>query len=222
MRTPLLCLVFFCTTATTLSAQQGIYARASLQLATEAEVYLSTLQPGLGIGKIWPSGWGVLLEYYRFSDAWDDTTPDCPSEGFLKQQTLALMGSYHFKKINRKSFYIMGGLAIQARRSEYLNLFGKSNDNRNFLTGAFEFGHRWPLKKSPYGISASMKFTGPLSYSYDLILPNQESSNGNGGYDIYEQSGTEILTQLSFGIVVDRTFVTGANKKKKAINANTF
>ena len=201
-------------------AQSGLYARGSLQLATEAEVYLSTLQPGLGIGKTWTSRLGVLLEYYHFSDSWNASTPDCPWEGYLKQGTLALMGSYYFRSKNKRSLYFMGGLAFQARRSEYLNMYGKQYDNLNFLTGAFEFGYRWPIKKSPYGIAVSMKFTGPTSYSYNLVIPNGDPSNPNGGDEISKQSVTEIITQLSIGVVVDRSFVTGANKKKKTVKAN--
>lgn len=199
------------------NAQSNLYVRGSLQLATDAEVYLTAFQPGVGIGKIWPSGWGMLAEYYRFSDTWDDTTPDCPAEGFLKQQTITLMATHHFRGLKQKSFYLMAGVAYQVRKSEYLNLFGQHENNKNFMTGTFEFGHRWRVKKSPYGIAASIKCTGPFSYNEIITINDSDFSNGT---QVFESSVTEILTQLSIGLVVDRIFIKPAKRTKSIVDAN--
>jgi hypothetical protein len=86
--------------------------------------------------------------------------------------------------------------------------YGDCPGNRNYFTPAFEFGHRWTVSKSGYGIAASMKFTGPISYNNEPHIAYFDLPESNTQYPYLAEgsSTTEILTQLSIGIVVDRVF----------------
>jgi hypothetical protein len=197
-------------------AQGSLYARTNLQLAIDAEGYWVGPQAGLGVGIKWPRGWGIVSEYYGFKDKVDIMEYGWFEKGFFNQQTLALMGSYSFGKKNQKDkgFYLMGGLAYQIRKSEFKTPAGDCPDNMEFFTPAFEFGRRWPVSKSGYGIAASLKFTGPITYNQEPHIEYIDLPESGSQYPYYvgESSTLEILTQLSIGIVVDRVFPL---KKKK-------
>jgi|688.fasta_scaffold670864_2 hypothetical protein len=203
-------------------AQGSLYARTNLQLATNASAYWVGPQAGVGIGIQWPSGFGIITEYYSFRDKVDESGYEWydnrwftwHEKGSIRQKTLTFMGSYTFGKSKERGMYAMAGIAYQARNVELETEYGDCPGNRNYFTPAFEFGHRWPVSKSGYGIAASMKFTGPISYNSEPHIEYIDLPESGSQYPSYvgESSTLEILTQLSIGIVVDRVFPL---KKKK-------
>jgi hypothetical protein len=203
-----------------LNAQAGLVVRSQLQLAIDAEAYWVGPQAGVGAGLQWPSGWGVMSEYYGFKDKVNLVDGNWYEKGFFRQQTIALMGSYNFGKSKNRGFYVMGGLAYQSRKSDFENPFGPCPVNMDYFLPAFEFGRRWPVSNKGYGIAASIKFTGPITYNSEPHIELLEIPESNVQYPYYvgESSTLEILTQLSIGIVVDRVFPKNAAKKVSSKN----
>jgi hypothetical protein len=196
-------------------AQGSIYARTQLQLAMDAEAFWVGPQAGVGVGIKWPGGLGIVSEYYGFRDKVNVNEYGWYQKVFFKQKTLALMGSYAFGKSKDKGLYLMAGLAYQIRRSEVETLSGNCPYNMDFFTPAFEFGRRWPVAKNGYGISASIKFTGPITYDNPPHIEYFDLPESNTQYPSYVGGSNtlEILTQLSIGIVVDRVFPVKIGKK---------
>jgi hypothetical protein len=210
-------LLAFIFVSSNVNAQGRLYARTNLQLATDAEVFWAGPQVGVGLGVKWPSGLGLVSEYYGFRDKVDKSGYGWFQKGYFRQKTLAVMGSYSFGKSKEKGFYLMAGMAFQSRRSEFENEFGLCPYNMDYFTPAFEFGRRWPVSKNGYGIAASIKFTGPISYDSEphIELIDIPESNEQYPYYVGNSSTLEILTQLSIGVVVDRIFPSKKGDKAK-------
>lgn len=208
-------LLFFILSTSKGLAQGSLYARTNLQLAMDAEGYWVGPQAGVGVGIKWPGGLGIVSEYYGFRDKVDVIEYGWFEKGYFRQKTLALMGSYSFGKSKDKGLYLMAGLAYQSRKSEFETPSGDCPYNMEFFTPAFEFGRRWPVSKNGYGISASIKFTGPFTYDSEPHIAYFDLPESNTPYPSYvgESSTLEILTQLSIGIVVDRVFPVKIGKK---------
>ncbi len=190
--------------------QGKLYARTNLQLAMDAEGYWVGPQAGLGVGVKLPGGWGIVSEYYGFRDKVDVVGYGWYENGYFRQKTLALMGSYSFGKKNQKDkgFYLMAGVGYQIRKSEFKTESGNEDNHMNFFVPAFEFGRRWPVSKTGYGLAASIKFTGPFSYDHAPTIEYIDNPEAGTQYPSYVggYNCLEVLTQLSIGIVVDRIF----------------
>lgn len=191
------------------NAQGVFYARTHLQAAIDAEAYWFGPQAGLGLGVYWPSGFGIIAEYYAFSDKVNKIEDNWMEKGAFKQQTLTLMGGFYTGKSKGRGLYIMTGLAYQERLSHFENPLDAFEDNREHITAAFELGYRWSLSKSGYGISASLKCTGPITYDrqHHTEVIVDPVTNQPSWYYYGSSHTTEILTQLSAGIVLDRIFL---------------
>ncbi len=179
-------------------AQQWWGVRTHVQLATDAEVSMAGVQPGVGVQLSLSRKLGLAADYYYYSGKFENADRFWPVNAWQKHHTLTLLGTWHLGRNPQKGMYTMVGMAWQSRTGVTESNGDICIHDRDYLTAAMELGYRWPMGQKGYGMAISLKTTGPLSYSSNTNIAGDPYS------ETFESSTIEILTQLSFGVVVDR------------------